>query len=77
MTNFTEKMLADIDRPVLPIEAGADELIAVRHFETMTRLIPGARALRLPTMTRRPSPFAAEIAAAARGLAVDTDSARS
>jgi hypothetical protein len=36
-------MLAEIDRPVLVIEAAADQFIELRHFEIMTKTIPGAR----------------------------------
>lgn len=67
--NFTLDMLAQIDRPVLVVEAGADQFIELRHFEEMTRAIPGARALRLPQMTHDPKPHAGALAAAAADLA--------
>ena len=67
--NFTLEMLAQIDRPVLVIEAGADQFIELRHFEDMTKTIPGAQGLRLPAMTHDPSPHAAVIAAVAADLA--------
>ena len=66
--NFTLEMLADLDRPVLVIEAGADPLIPVEHFETLTRSIPGAEGLALADMTHDPLPDAELVATAMAGF---------
>jgi pimeloyl-ACP methyl ester carboxylesterase len=74
--NFTLDMLAEIDRPVLVIEAGADPFIALDQFEAITRAVPGARALRLPEMTHGLDPFVPDIVAAVVAFAGDaTDAA--
>ena len=70
--NFTLDMLADLDRPVLVIEAGSDPLIHKDHFEALTRAIPGARALVLPDMTHDPQPHAEAVARAMANLAAET-----
>lgn len=66
-------MLADLDRPVLVVEAGADPLIAVRHFQTLTATTPGARASSLPDMSHDPLPNAPEVAAAMAAFASGVD----
>jgi pimeloyl-ACP methyl ester carboxylesterase len=68
--NFTLEMLTQIDRPVLVIEAGADEFIELEHFIAITAAIPDAEALRLPEMTHSPEPFVADIAQAVAAFAV-------
>ncbi len=67
--NFTLEMLAEIDNPVLVVEAGADQFIEAKHFTDMTRAMPNATGLSLPEMTHDPAPYVDETVKATVALA--------